>query len=237
MTLQQAANTEPVPHAHVPHLNYHPEECEPILSQFFHEQLETEVHRWYTTPETCNNPTKMNKIKRRIHNEIITLRVKEQLNVTKTDEKRIELLWKINWDESSSIEDKKSKEEHLSAKYQFSFAKHRLDKGISTEFKLQLTPQHEKPVYSQNLTTPTKFEVQIVGWTCNDARVRYYNHPSFLQVLVTNFFSMQTGRSAEDFGWLTSNQTLDKTLLGRTKPPNGNLFRSSTTHGREEELL
>ena len=40
-TPQQAANTEPVRHAHVLLMNNHQEDCQHILSQLFHEQTET----------------------------------------------------------------------------------------------------------------------------------------------------------------------------------------------------
>ena len=88
MTAQQAAKTKPVPHAHVLLMNNHPEECEHILSQFFHKQTENIGKRWYPTPEPFDDPSKLNKIEKRIYDEIIAFRGKEQLNPTKSDEQR-----------------------------------------------------------------------------------------------------------------------------------------------------
>ena len=34
------------------------------------------------------------------------------------------------------------------------FARHRLDNGMNTQFKVSLTPRNDKPVYTQSLTVP-----------------------------------------------------------------------------------
>ena len=84
MTQYQAANAELVPHAQVLLINNHPEECKHILSQLLHQETETVAKRWHPTPETCEDPRKLSKIERRIYDEIITIRCKEQLNPRKT---------------------------------------------------------------------------------------------------------------------------------------------------------
>ena len=43
-----------------------------------------------------------------------------------------------------------------------SFARHRFDIGISTEFKVQLTPLDNRPAYSQNLFAPINFKDDIL---------------------------------------------------------------------------
>ena len=52
--------------------------------------------------------------------------------------------------------------EELLVKYNSIFARHRLDIGINTDFKVKLTPQHEKPVYSQSLPTPTNLKDDLL---------------------------------------------------------------------------
>ena len=133
MTPQQAVNTKPVPHAHMLLKNNHPEEREHILSRLFHEQTENDGKRWYPIPETWDDPSKLNKIEKQIYTEIIILRGKEQLDPTKTDEQRKEVLSKFNWVESLLNEDKKAWVEHLLLKYHSIFARHRLDIGNITE--------------------------------------------------------------------------------------------------------
>ena len=55
MTLQQAANTKPVPHAQVLLLNTHPKKCEHTLSQLLDNQTETDVKRWYPASKTSDD--------------------------------------------------------------------------------------------------------------------------------------------------------------------------------------
>ena len=162
MTLQQAANTEPLPHVQVLLMNNHLKECEHILSQLFQEQTESDVKRWHPTPETCDDPSNFNEIERCSYDEIITFRGKEQLNPVKTIGQRKEFFSKFNWEECLLNEDKKTRVEDLLVKYHSFFAGHGLDKGINTEFKVKLTPQHEKPVYSQNLPTRTNLKEELL---------------------------------------------------------------------------
>ena len=145
MTPQQAANTKPVPEAHVLLMNDHPEEYEHILSQLFHEQTKNDGKQKYPTPETCEDPSKLNEIEKRIYDEIITLGGKEQLklNPTKTIEKRRDYFWKFNWVEFLLNEDKPSRVEPFLVKDHSIFSRNCLDIGINREFKVKLTPQHE----------------------------------------------------------------------------------------------
>ena len=47
-------------------------------------------------------------------------------------------------------------------KYHDISARHRLDLGINTEFKIKLTPKHDEPVYAQSLPTPTKLKDDLL---------------------------------------------------------------------------
>ena len=67
MTPHQAAKTKAVPHAQLLLMNHHAEECEHSLNHLFHEQKENDAKRWYAKPETCDDPTKLNKTERRIY--------------------------------------------------------------------------------------------------------------------------------------------------------------------------
>ena len=86
MTLQQATNTEPVPYGHMLLVNNHPKECEHFLSQLFDKRTENDEKQRDSIPETCNDASKLNEINKRISDEIFTLRGKEQLKPTKSDE-------------------------------------------------------------------------------------------------------------------------------------------------------
>ena len=52
--------------------------------------------------------------------------------------------------------------EHLLVQYPSIFATHRLGIGINTEFKVKLTPQREKPVYSQSLLAATNLKDDLL---------------------------------------------------------------------------
>ena len=52
--------------------------------------------------------------------------------------------------------------ERLLVKYHKIFARHRLDIGINTEFKIKLTPKHDEPVYAQSLPTPTNLKDEML---------------------------------------------------------------------------
>ena len=109
-TPQQAANTKPITHVD-----------DTSVSQLFHERTENDLRQWHTTPETCDDPSKLKKVERRIYNEIITLRSKEQFNPTTTDGHRQEFFWKFNWDKSLLKGDKKTRLEHSLAEYRSIF--------------------------------------------------------------------------------------------------------------------
>ena len=47
-------------------------------------------------------------------------------------------------------------------KYHDIFARHRLDIGINTEFKIKLTPKHDEPVYAQSLPTQTNLKDDLL---------------------------------------------------------------------------
>ena len=47
-------------------------------------------------------------------------------------------------------------------KYNNVFARHRLDIGINTDFKIKLTPKHDEPVYAQSLPTPTNLKDDLL---------------------------------------------------------------------------
>ena len=76
-------------------------------------QTVTDGKRWYLSQEMCDYPTKVNKIERRIYDDIITLRGTEHLSPTKTDARRKKFLSKISWIELLLKPDEKTRVEHL----------------------------------------------------------------------------------------------------------------------------
>ena len=114
--------------------------------------------KWYPTPETCSEPAKLNATDRQINDEILALRELEKLHPSQSDEQRMNFLKNFTWDDSLLTPSQRLQVEELLVKYNSIFARHRFDIGMNTDFKVKLTPQHEEPVYSQSLPTPTNLK-------------------------------------------------------------------------------
>ena len=107
------------------------------------------------TPETCDDLSKLNPIKQREYDEITKLRKEGKLVPTKDDQHRKAFLVIFRLENSIFIDYERKQIENLLVKYNNVFARHRLDIGINTDFKIKLTPKHDKPVFAQSLPTPT----------------------------------------------------------------------------------
>ena len=118
--------------------------------------------KWYPTPETCSEPDKLNKIERRIFDEILALRELEKLDPARSHDERVKFLQNFKWDESLLSPSQQAQVEALLVQYNSIFARHRLDIGMNTDFKVKLTPQHNEPVYSQSLPTPTNLKDDLL---------------------------------------------------------------------------
>ena len=67
----------------------------------------------------------------------------------------VKFLQNFKWDQSLLSPSQQAQVEEFLVNYNSIFARHCLDIGMNTDFKLKLTPQHEEPVYSRSLPTPT----------------------------------------------------------------------------------
>ena len=68
----------------------------------------------------------------------------------------------FTWDESLLTPSQRLQVEELLVKFNSIFARHRFDIGMNTDFKVRGTPQHEEPVYSQSLPTPTNLKDDLL---------------------------------------------------------------------------
>ena len=60
----------------------------------------------------------------------------------------------FDWTNTLLTETEKQAVEDILVEYHDIFARHRMDIGMNTEFKVKLTPKDEKAVYSQSLPMP-----------------------------------------------------------------------------------
>ena len=156
-TPHQAANITPMPVEHLKLITDHPDDAAAVINQLF-VNPEMKSTKWYPTPETCSEPDKLNKIERRIFDEILALRELEKLDPVRSHDERVKFLQNFKWAKSLLSPSQQAQVEELLVKYNSIFARHRLDIGMNTDFKVKLTPQHEEPVYSQSLPTPTNLK-------------------------------------------------------------------------------
>ena len=116
---------------------------------------------WFPTPENPGNEDEHTPIQRRILKEIRELIKKEELDPTKDEESRKKFLDMFQW-EGSQIEgnDRKQLEQTI-IEYNDIFARHRLDIGINNNFKVNLTPKDERPIYTQSLPVPINLKEDL----------------------------------------------------------------------------
>ena len=162
LTPNQAKNIQPMTNEQLTLITKFPGEAANVINQLFQDPSATNDKRWYPTPETCDDPDKLNKIERRIYDELIKFREAEKLNPTCDDEQRQAFLDNFSWDDSILTELEQQKIEEQLVKYHTIFARHRLDIGINTDFKIKLTPKHDDPVYAQSLPTPTNLKDDLL---------------------------------------------------------------------------
>ena len=70
----------------------------------------------------------------------------------------MEFLKKFDWTDTLLTETEKKAVEDILVEYHDIFARHRMDIGLNTEFKVKLTPKDDKAVYSQSLPMPIHLE-------------------------------------------------------------------------------
>ena len=148
----------------VEHLNLitkYPDEAEAVINQLF-VNPDMKPTKWYPTPETCSEPDKLNAIERRIYDELLAVRELEKLDLSQSDEHWLNFLKNFTWDDSLLTPSQRLQVEELLVEYNSIFTKHRFDIGMNTDFKVRLTPQHEEPVYSQSLPTPTNLKDDLL---------------------------------------------------------------------------
>ena len=79
------------------------------------------------------------------------LKDKEELNPQESTESREKFLKRLDWTNTLLTETEKQAIEDILVDYHDIFARHRMDIGMNTEFKVKLTPKDDKAVYSQSL--------------------------------------------------------------------------------------
>ena len=74
----------------------------------------------------------------------------------------MEFLKRFDWRETLLIETEKRAVEDILVEHHDILARHRMDIGMNTEFKVRLTPKDEKAVYSQRLPMPIHLREDLI---------------------------------------------------------------------------
>ena len=117
---------------------------------------------WFPTPENPGNTHEHTTIQTRILKELCELQQKEKLNPKDDNESRIEILKRFNWTDTLLTEEEKHAVENILVEYHDILARHRMDIGMNTEFKVRLTPKDDKAVYSQSLPMPIHLKEDLI---------------------------------------------------------------------------
>ena len=130
---------------------------DPGLTAYLNELLRTNKPEqqknsfWFPTPENPGKPENHTTKQTRILKELIDLKDKEKLNPQESAESRNKLPKRFDWTNTLLTDTKEQAIEDILVDCHDIFARHRMDIGMNTEFKVKLTPKDDKVVYSQSL--------------------------------------------------------------------------------------
>ena len=106
---------------------------------------------WFPTPENPGKLEDHTPIQTRILKELNELQDKEKLNPQESTQSRTNFLKRFDWVDTLLTEMEKQAIEDILVEYLDIFARHRMDIGMNTKFKVKLTPKDDKAVYNQCL--------------------------------------------------------------------------------------
>ena len=116
---------------------------------------------WFSTPEHPGDPTTYAPIQQRSFDELTELKQLEQLNPNDNEDSREKFLDHFDWTDTTLSPFEKQHIEDILVQYYNIVARHRFDIGTNREFKVNLTPNDDRPAYSQNLPTPINLKDDI----------------------------------------------------------------------------
>ena len=141
---------------------------DPDLTAYLNELLRTSKPEqqdntfWFPTPENPGKLKDHTPMQTRILNELNELKDKKKLNPQESTESRNKFLKRFNWTNTLLTEMEKHAIEDVLVEYHDIFARHRMDIGMNTEFKVKLTPKDDKAVYSQSLPRPIHLKEDLI---------------------------------------------------------------------------
>ena len=141
---------------------------DPDLTAYLNELLRTSKPEQQDNTfrfRTPGNPGKSEHhipIQTRILKELNELKDKEKLKPQESIESPNKFLKQFDWTDTLLTETEKQAIEDILVDYHNIFARHRMDIGMNTEFKVKLTPKDDKAVYSQSLPVPIHLKEDLI---------------------------------------------------------------------------
>ena len=141
---------------------------DPDLTAFLNELLRTSKPEqqdntfWFPRPENPGKPEDRTPIQTRNLKELNELKDKGKLNPQEGTESQNKFLKRFDWTDTLLTEKEKQAIEDILVEYHNIFARHRMDYGMNTEFKVKLTPKDDKPVDSQSLPMPIHLKGDLI---------------------------------------------------------------------------
>ena len=117
---------------------------------------------WFPTPEDLGKPEDHTPIQTRILKEISELKDKETHNPQESTGSRKKILKRFGWTDTLLAETEKQAIEDILVDYHDIFARHRMDIGLNTEFRVKLTPGDGKAVYNKILPIPIHLKEDLI---------------------------------------------------------------------------
>ena len=117
---------------------------------------------WFPTPKNPGQTENHTRIQKRILKELNELKEKENLQPEDDVESRMKVLKRFDWADTQLTETEEQAVEEILVEYHDLFARHRIDIGINTEFKVRLTPKDDRAVYSQNSPMPIHLKEDLI---------------------------------------------------------------------------
>ena len=165
LTPEQTKHIRPANPTSVRHLlnNTH-DDAIPYIDSFLKTSKTDEVSEtyWFPTPQNPGNEREHTPIQTHILNELRELEQLEKLNPLEDTNSRDQFLSNFDWTDSILHRDAKQAVENLLLELHESFARHRFDIGVNTEFKVQPTSFDNRPAYNQSPPAPINFKDNIL---------------------------------------------------------------------------
>ena len=116
----------------------------------------------FRTPENPGKTEDHTPIETPILKELRELQEKKELNPKDDVESQMKFLKRFDWTVTLLTETEKHAVENILVEHHDISARHRMDVGMDTEFKMRLTPKDDKAAYRQSLPTPIHLKEDLI---------------------------------------------------------------------------